>query len=571
MDLSSLDIAVIIGSLAIVMFVGLWTSRKRSESATDYFLASRRLPWYLIGTSFVSTSVSSEQIVGTIGAAYDHGMKIANAELFSLPAYTLLIAIFIPIYLRNQITTIPDFLARRYGEWCATIYSWVMLFAYVFVFMVPVLYGGSLAFSELIFDDPELWEQQTILWTIVILVGAYTVKGGLASVVWTDAAQCIMLLGGGLVLFFIALGHLPGNLWEGWETMRAANPERFHLYAPPSDPIMPFAGLIVAIFGLALFYQASNQVMVQRVLAARSTWDGVMGIVFAGFLNFLRPLVTCFLGFVVYHWIVVMDRGEPLDKGDAAFPFALREFAPEWGLRGIVLAGFLAAVMSTISSQVNSIATIFSFDVYKKLARSEVSDRKLVGVGQLVSIQALVIAALVSPIVAHFGGIFVYFQQGVTYLATPFASVVLMGVIWKRANYASALFGILGGLGIQIITVIVFSSFDGVFRYWLAVALPAFGGIDLTLRSLPITSGLALIPMPNWLYLGFIAQIFTLIGIVIVALNTAPPPESKWKPFLWRPGIVRGYDAGRKAWYTRFWFWFAVYAAIWFAIYAWLW
>ena len=151
-----------------------------------------------------------------------------------------------------------------------------MLLAYVFVFMVPVLYGGSLAFSQL-----TGWNFYLVLWLTVAMVAGYTAKGGLASVMWTDALQCMMLLGGGITLFFIALANIPG----GWNAMELANPDRFHLYHPPSDPVAPFPAIVLATFGLYIFYSAGNQVMVQRVLAARSTWDGLMGVIFAGFIN----------------------------------------------------------------------------------------------------------------------------------------------------------------------------------------------------------------------------------------------------------------------------------------------
>jgi len=340
--LNAADIAIIVGSLLLVMVVGLWASRRQDKTARGYFLASGRLPWWLIGASFVATSVSSEQIVGTIGAAYQHGMGIVNWEWFAIPTYTLLIVFFIPIYLKNRITTVPEFLSKRYGPLCGDIYGWAMLFAYVLVFAVPVLYGGSLAFSEI-----TGWNFHVVLWITVVLVGTYTIAGGLSSVMWTDALQCLMLVGGGVVLYFVALDRIPG----GWQAMVQANPERFHLYRPPEDPMAPFLGLICGAMGVFLFYQATNQVMIQRVLAARSSWDGIMGIIFAGFVNLFRPVVTCFLGFVVFYWIHAMRMGEPLENPDRAFPFALKTFATGWGLRGVVLAGFLAAVMSTLSSR----------------------------------------------------------------------------------------------------------------------------------------------------------------------------------------------------------------------------
>lgn len=530
--MNQLDYAVIIGSVAAIVLIGLWASRRQEKTATAYFLASGRMPWWIIGSAFVSTSVSSEQIVGTVGAAYAHGMGIANWELWSLPVYAPLILIFIPVYLRNRITTVPDFLARRYGQRCADIYSWVMLVAYVFIFLVPVLYGGSLAFSEL-----TGWNFHVVLWATVVLVGLYTVKGGLASVMWTDAAQCVMLLGGGLVLFFFAMGRIPG----GWSAMVEANPQRFHLYGPPADPNAPFLGLLLGSVGVFLFYQATNQVMIQRVLGARSAWDGVMGIIFAGFINFLRPLVTCFLGLVVYHWIHVLREHPPLESPDLSFPFALREFAPAWGLRGIILAGFLAAVMSTISALANSTATIFALDVYRKLINPDASDARMVFVGRVASLVALVVAGLMAPMVSRWGGIFQYFQTGVTFLAVPFVSVILLGILWRRANYAGGLFGCGGGV---LIAAIVMG---------LYVAARA-GGVQI-----------------HWLYAAFFAQVIIVIGTVLVTLATPAPEPAQWQPFVWRREFLSELRDANRPWYKSIRLWFTVYAVTWVAMYAYLW
>ena len=558
MILSILDIIIIVASLVLVVMVGLRAGRAQDQSSQSYFLASGRMPWWVIGAAFVATSVSSEQIVGTVGVAYKHGMGVANWEWFTLPAYTLLIVVFIPIYLKNRITTVPEFLARRYGSFCADIYSWVMLTAYIFVFLVPVLYGGTLAFSQL-----TGWNFYAVLWGIVLLIAAYTCKGGLASVMWADVVQCVLLVGGGIALFFIALGKIPG----GWSAMEAARPERFHLYRPSNDPLAPMAGLIVGISTVMIFYQAANQVMIQRVLSARSLWDGLMGIVWAGFINLFRPLITCFLGFVVYHWIQELHQSpEALDRlhqnSDLTFPFALQTFAPSWGLRGLILAGFLAAVMSALSALANSTATLFSLEVYRKLIHPKASEKTLVRVGQAGSLIALMIAGLMAPGVASFGGIFKYFQTGVAYVATPFATVLLLGIFWWRANYASALFGLIGGFIVQIaigfgtpwwLNHAYGGNPSGWIRNWVSVSTDASGVSTISV---------------HWLYLAFLAQLLILSGMILVACLTKPPNRAAIATYIWSPSMLRELQtAGKRPWYQSVLLWFGIYAGIWCGLY----
>ena len=527
--LSTLDIAIILGEVALVVIVGLWASCGVEKTAKGYFLAAGKMPWWLIGLAFVSTSVSSEQIVGTVGATYKHGLGIANWEWWCLPTYVLLMVFFIPLYLKNRVTTVPELLTRRFGPACAHIYSYLMLICYVCIFLAPVLYGGSITLSKL-----TGWPLWAVLLGTVVVVGVYTLEGGLSSVMWTDAVQCVLLVLGGVVLFFVALAQIPG----GWTAMQQAAPERFHLYNPPGHEDAPFLGLVVATFGVFLFYQSTNQVMIQRILSARTTWDGLMGVVFAGFINLIRPLVTCLLGLVVWHYIEIMGRAPSLlpDRQDEAFPFALATFAPS-GLRGIILAGFVAAVMSTVSALANSVGTIFSLDVYQRV-RPKASDRVLIRAGRLAAGLALVLAACIAPLVERVG-IFKYFQTGVTYLATPFVSILLMGFLWKRTNYAAAVVGLVGGLIIQI---------------GLAAGL-AGAGVKL-----------------NFLYVGGIAQFLTMILIAAVTLFTKPAPRDQWEPFHWTPALLAQIDGGRtRPWWQHIKVWFALYAVIWIGVYLWFW
>jgi SSS family solute:Na+ symporter len=294
---------------------------------------------------------------------------------------------------------------------------------------------------------------------------------------------------------------------------------------------------LAGTIGLFVFYSAANQVMVQRVLGARSRWDGIMGIIFAGFINFVRPLVTCFLGFIVYHWIHEMHQAEPLETVDQAFAFSLRYLAPEWGLRGIVLAGFIAAVMSTVSALANSTATIFSLDVYKKLIRPDASERAVVSVGRMTSLSALLIAGAVAPQVARFGGIFMYFQQGITFIATPIITVILAGIFSRRVNASGALAGLIAG----IITTVVLL------------------GLLIAGVKMPI----------HWLYVGFFQQVLVLAVIVGATLMTPAPAAEVAEPFFWRPAILTEHVRAEppRPWYARALLWYALFAAIWFYLY----
>jgi len=525
--LSTLDILIIIAEILLVVIIGFVAAGKVKRTAEGYFLASGNMPWYLIGAAFVSTSISSEQIVGTIGATYKGGLGIANWEWWALPTYLLTMIFFIPLYLRNKIMTVPELLNRRFGPACGAIYSFVILIGYIFVFLPPVIYGGSITLSEL-----TGWDQRYVMAGIIIVTASYTLAGGLSSVMWTDAIQCIMLIGGGVIFYFVALDHIPG----GWTAMVEAAPERFHLYQPADNPEAPFAGLILATFGVFLFYQSSNQVMIQRILSARSRWDGVMGLIFSGFINLVRPLVTCLVGLILYHWLEVMRQGPSLlpDNQDKAFPLALQLFAPS-GLKGVILAGFFAAVMASVSSLSNSIATIFSLDVYKKFINKNAGDKKLIVAGQLSGGAALVISSLMAPLVGSVG-LFKYFQTGVTYMATPFISVLLMGVFWKRANYAGAIAGLVGGVIIQI-------------------ALGAF----LLAADIKL----------HWLYVGAIAEVLTILLIVIVSLRTTPPVLADIDRFLWKWSWVQNMDdkSAQRPWWKQIKLWLALYAIAWCYIY----
>ena len=527
MYITNLDATIIVVETLFVVAVGMITARRAERTAEGYFLASGKMPWWLIGAAFVSTSVSSEQIVGTVGADLQRRPCRRELGVVELAHVYSDASLLHPALSANRIMTVPELLNRRYGPACGAIYSYVILLGYVLIFLPPVLYGGGLTFSQL-----TGWPSWAVILGIALLTASYTLLGGLGSVMWTDAIQCILLIGGGVLLFFVALARIPG----GWEAMAAAAPARFHLYRPPTDPEAPFLGLVIATFGVFLFYQSTNQVMIQRVLSARSTRDGVLGIIFAGFINLARPMVTSLLGLIVYHWLDILHHGPTLlpDQQDQAFPYALAEFAPT-GIRGVILAGFLAAIMSAMSSLVNAIATIFSLDIYKRFIRTNAGDAELITTGRIAAGCALVVAAIMAPWIANIG-LFRYFQTGITYMATPFISVVLLGIFWRRTSYAGAIAGLIGGLIIQVS---------------LALGLWA-RGISL-----------------HWLYVGGLAELLTIMVIVGFSLCTSPPLPEQVEPFLWRPGLVSRFmgDESSCPWWKQVKVWFIGFSVAWCYVY----
>jgi SSS family solute:Na+ symporter len=263
-----------------------------------------------------------------------------------------------------------------------------------------------------------------------------------------------------------------------------------------------------------------------------------MGITFAGFINLVRPLVTCLLGLVVYHWVDQMGKAPTFlpDNQDKAFPFALEVFAPS-GLRGIILAGFIAAVMSTVSALANAVGTIFSLDVYRRWWRRDAPDRELIQAGRWAAGLALALSCLTAPVVERVG-IFRYFQTGVTYMATPFVSVILLGIIWRRVNYPAALAGLIGGLIIQVL-----------------LALLEFTDLNL-----------------HWLYVATIAQALTMLLVAMVTLATGTRSPSQSNALVWHPSLLAAYDDGaHRPWFKQVKFWFGLYALLWLGIYWWFW
>jgi len=288
-ELSLLDYAVFILYLVLVVAIGFWVARREKTSAREYFLAGNKLPWFAIGASLIASSVSTEQFIGEVGFAYRYGIAVANWEWSVFPAMTLMMLFFVPFYLRRRISTMPEWLEHRFGPSSRFTFAVITILSYVFINLAGVLYAGGLALHAIF--GINLW------WAIVVLAvvaGAYTVAGGLASVVWTDLLQAILLLGGGLLVFFLGLREI-----GGWEVLRGAG-DRAHLMLPASHPELPWTGMLVLCLSTNLWYYATNQYINQRVLGAKDEWNARAGVIFAGFLGIFLTLAVCFPGLIAY-------------------------------------------------------------------------------------------------------------------------------------------------------------------------------------------------------------------------------------------------------------------------------
>ncbi len=422
MSLSSLDIVAFLGYFAVVGVVVVVVSRRERE-AKDYFLAGRNLHWWLIGISLIASNISTEHFVGMAGSGVDFGLAIASYEWMAAITLVIVARWFLPKYLEHGITTMPEYLERRFDLRARSWLAVYMLLAYVGVALATVLYSGGLALQT-IFDMP-LW------WGIGILAafgGGYTVYGGLKAVVWSDLIQGTMLLAGGALTTFIGLRAV-----GGWGSLMDQAGDKFHTVLPLDHPELPWFAIFFGGLWIAnLFYWGCNQFITQRTLAAKDLRQGRYGILFAAYLKLVIPFLIVVPGIIAS----VLYAGE-LQRSDMAYPMLIDRLLPG-GLRGLMLAALVAAIMSSLDSMLNSAATIFTIDIYQRRLRPNSSQGKLIATGRWSSMVFLLIAAAWAPFLGRFERVFSYIQEFWGLITPGVAVVFLAGLFWKRASATAA-------------------------------------------------------------------------------------------------------------------------------------
>ncbi|MGN7832453.1 sodium/sugar symporter [Pseudoxanthomonas sp. 22568] len=480
MTLSTLDVGIVLAYLAAIFILAQWVSREKAgheKSAQDYFLASRALPWWAIGASLIAANISAEQIIGMSGSGYAIGLAIASYEWMA--ALTLLIVgkWFLPIFLRNGITTMPQFLEERYGNRIRTLMAVFWLGLYVFVNLTSILWLGSIAVSQVAGLDQNL---------ALILLGtfalAYQLYGGLKAVALTDIVQVSLLVLGGLLVTGITLGQIgDGSVIDGFTTLWRQQPEKFEMILDPANPFYKdLPGLSVLLGGMwiaNLSYWGFNQYIIQRALAAKDIREAQKGVVFAAFLKLLMPVI------VVLPGIAAVVLAPQLERPDAAYPTMMR-LLPS-GVLGLVFAALVAAIVASLASKINSVATIFTLDFYAKRDH-DASQAKLVRVGRIAAAVAILVAVLTArPLLGGFDQGFQYIQEFTGFFTPGIVVIFLLGLFWKRANEAGALAAAIGSFLLSLALKLVWPELPFMDRIGLVflLALVLAVGVALATRA----------------------------------------------------------------------------------------
>lgn len=553
------DLVFFLGTLVAVMAVGFWTGRRQKTSVSGYFRGGNRLPWYAIGFSIVAAGISSEQFVGEMGYAYKLGMPVVNWEWLVFPSLTVLLWIFVPLYVRGGITTMPEYLERRYGPRTRSVFAYLSVASYVLVNFALVFYTGGYALEQMWGID-RLWA----VWLLALCTGLYTVYGGLAAVAWTSSAQCVLLLGGGLYVFFAGMSAI------GWDFQAVlGSGQRARLFTPAGHPEVPWTAFAILALSTNTWYYATNQYINQRCLAARDEWHAKMGVLLAGGLQILMPLATCFPAMVYY----AIHPG--LEDHNAAYPTLVAAFVPT-GMKGLVAAAIVGAIMSTISGLVNSTSTIVTLDIVGRGVGRQWSEEKLVRVGRWSGAIALLIGALFAPVVMRWESLFRYAQDLWAPMAAPVVVVFLAGALWKSAGRRGAdvclwlavltvpftlTKSVLADAGIHFLpenleNPLVLAGAVSLASWALMAALahsrPLAVGVGLALPSCAATVAVAVVsPVATALLLGAVMALA--IGVPLARRSTVIQG-------MWDRSMLR--TAPRRPWYAGLWLWWAVFAVV---------
>ncbi len=460
--LSTIDSIIVVVYVVGIVWYGLAKGKK--EDSEDYFLGGRSMTWPIVGISLFAANIGSNTLIGLSSSAYQGDVAVYNYEWMAAVVLVFFALFFLPFYLRSRVYTMPEFLERRYDKRCRYLFSVIMVIGNVIIDMASGLYAGNLIL-KIIFPDIDSW---IIIAALALSAAIYTIPGGLSSAVHTEVVQAVLLIAGSCVLTWFCFAEVGGwsGMMAGLNSMYDAgvvdtSPEEiFSLVKPADDPLMPWTGLLLGVPLLGFYFWVNNQFMVQRVLSAKDLNHGRWGALFAGLLKLpvlfimvipgvvalvlFKDLDISFLGYAVTAEdgaTVICDRLD--DCPNMTFPVLIYKLLPV-GLLGLVIAGILAAMASSISATLNSASTLITMDFVKKL-HPEIGGKRLVRVGQIITSILVILAAAWAPQIEKFSSLWTYLQLVLSYIAPPIAAAFIAGLFFKSVNATGGFVSLVGG------------------------------------------------------------------------------------------------------------------------------
>ncbi len=533
-EFATIDWIVFIGYAAIIVFAGLWVSRtKKGEEKTsqDYFLASRSLPWWAIGSTLLAANISAEHFIAMSGSGYAVGLAIAAYEWIAAVVLIFVAKYFLPVFINKGIYTMPEFLAQRYDKRVSTCFAVFWILVYIFVNMTSVIYLGALAMEHIV-GIPLVYG----IIGFAVFSALYSLWGGMTAVAWTDVINVVVLIFGGLLTTFIALiavgeGH---GILAGFKELLQVAPQKFHMiiekgtvFVPggnggTKDAFMDLPGLGVVLGSMWLTnfgFWGFNQFIIQRGLAGKSIKEAQAGVVFAGYLKLLVPLL------VVIPGIAAFGLGAHLGKSDEAYPWLLNNIIPV-GIRGLAFSAVAAAAVSTISSIVNSTSTIFTVDIYKTFIRKNATDKKMVLTGRIAALVSLIIATSVAPQLKSLDQAYQYIQEYTGFIYPGSFLIFFCGLFWRQASANAAFWVAIITIPLGILFKIISPELPFILRigYVFIILTIVMVGLSLLDKSHrvenPVNAALARRSAHSgWMLIGGSLAVGTVVSFFVVPMR----------------------------------------------------
>ena len=417
-NLELIDIVILILYLVFILWKG-FSYVKTHDNAEEYFLAGRSLIWPVVGLSLFASNISSSSLVGLAGSGYETGISVYSYEWMAAVVLILFAVFFLPFYIRSKVYTMPEFLERRYDAKTRYYFSALTIIGNIGIDTAATLYAGALVI-QIVFPQIELWES---ILALAILSGLYTIAGGLRAVVMTDVFQAIILIVGSIIITILAFIKV-----GSWDAVMNVTPlDHFNIIQPLDDKFLPWPGLFTGVLLLGFYFWATNQFIVQRALGAKNIKHGQWGALFAGLLKLTVLFIMVFPG--IFARVLYPD----IEKANLVYPTLLFDLLPP-GLLGLVLAGLLAAMMSSIDSALNSASTLVTMDFVNKF-RPNITSEGLMWAGRIVTFVFMILSAIWAPQIDKFPTLWEYLQNALSYIAPPIVALYVVGVFWKRANH----------------------------------------------------------------------------------------------------------------------------------------